>query len=69
MSAKNADDIEITTHYIVIGVRATVQEINEINEQIFADQHSEIGWFPVEQLMEMHTVHKYTKKHFIQLQQ
>jgi len=53
----------IETHYTVIAILEMIDP-NEINESIFCDQHSEMKWMPMEELVNRNDVHQYTKNYF-----
>ena len=54
----------ISTHYVVIGLQIAVDP-NKIDEKIFADQHSEICWMSIEELLIRDDVHQHTKNYFL----
>lgn len=53
----------ISTHYIVIRQDIEVSK-NDINVIVFANQHKDIGWFTVQELLERDDVHPNTKVYF-----
>jgi colanic acid biosynthesis protein WcaH len=52
----------INTHYIALGYAFTLDEIPKIQTD---DQHSDINWFSVEQLLKHPDIHPNTKAYFL----
>ena len=52
----------INTHYIALGYAFTLNEMPKIQTD---DQHSDINWFSVEQLLKHPDIHPNTKAYFL----
>ncbi|WP_334107027.1 GDP-mannose mannosyl hydrolase [Methylobacillus sp.] len=58
-----AGDIGVSTHYIVLGHRLHLD--GDINLQSHDDQHGELAWWSVDELLGTTEVHQYTKDYFL----
>jgi len=58
-----AGDVGISTHYVVLGHRIILPDSVEIQQH--DDQHAELRWWKIEDLISAHDVHTYTKDYFL----
>ena len=56
----------IDTHYVCIALQISIDPATmKIDERVFADQHSDIQWMAIDQLVAHPDVHQFTKNYFI----
>lgn len=58
-----AGNVEVSTHYIVLGYCVNI--IEDINLDHHDDQHGELKWWGVDTLLRSESVHQYTKDYFL----
>jgi colanic acid biosynthesis protein WcaH len=64
LGRKDDKGVMINTHYLCIGLETTLDP-NSVDILVFSDQHSDICWMNVSELLERDDVHQYTKEHFL----
>ena len=63
LDGKDENGKIINTHYVVIGLQTQLQS-SMINEEIFLQQHSEMRWMSLEELLQRPDVDQRTKNYF-----
>lgn len=63
MNALDNNGESISTHYIVLSQNIALRK-DQINKEIFSNQHEEIRWFTKEEILENPDVHENTKVYF-----
>ena len=59
-----AGEVDVSTHYVVLAYQVTVPSDFTLSTK--DDQHSELKWWSVNQILQSKEVHQYTKNYFSQ---